>query len=135
MQRAFEVEQHCKRLKGDVKQAEADAKEAQKKAHLLQNDVFTAEKEVTKQLKKLDKLHKKLEQAAQDKEALAKTYEEAQARGRVRVGEEGYHSASLGPPPPPMAASQAFPKCRYTSLPAAPISPCRNITNANPPFC
>ena len=58
-----------------------------------------------------------------------------QARGRVQVGEEGYHSASLGPPPPPMAASQAFPKCRYTSLPAAPISPCRNITNANPPFC
>ena len=25
----------------------------------------------------------------------------SQARGRVRVGEEGYHSASLGPPPPP----------------------------------
>ena len=32
-----------------------------------------------------------------------------QARGRVRVGEEGYHWASLGPLPPPMAASQAFP--------------------------
>ena len=34
-----------------------------------------------------------------------------QASGRVWVGEEGYHWASPGTPPPPMAASQAFPKC------------------------
>ena len=46
-----------------------------------------------------------------------------QARGRVRVGEEGYHLASLGPLPPPMAASQAFPECRYSSLPVASFCP------------
>ena len=44
-----------------------------------------------------------------------------QARGRVWVGEEGYHLASLGPLPPPMAASQAFPECQYSSLPVVPL--------------
>ena len=51
----------------------------------------------------------------------------SQARGRVRVGEEGYHLASLGPLPPPMAASQAFPKCRHASLPVVPFCPCERI--------
>ena len=50
------------------------------------------------------------------------------ARGRVRVGEEGYHLlASLGPLPPPMTASQAFPECRYASLPVVPFCPPRRI--------
>ena len=43
-----------------------------------------------------------------------------QARGRVRVGEEGYH---LDPSLPPMAASQAFPECRYSYLPVVPLLP------------
>ena len=34
-----------------------------------------------------------------------------QAWGRVPVGGEGYHWAPPGTPPPPMAASQASPKC------------------------
>ena len=44
-----------------------------------------------------------------------------QVRGRVWVGEEGYHLASLGPLPPPMAASQAFPECQYSSVPVVPL--------------
>ena len=38
-------------------------------------------------------------------------------KGRIREGGRGYHWASPGTPPPPMAASQAFPKCR--------LLPCR----------
>ena len=34
----------------------------------------------------------------------------AQARGRVRVGEEGYHSASLGPLPSPHGSVTSFPR-------------------------
>ena len=54
-------------------------------------------------------------------------YGPGQARGRVWVGEEGYHLASLGPLPPPMTASQAFPECQYSSLPVAPFCPCERI--------
>ena len=48
-------------------------------------------------------------------------------RRGVWAGEEGYHWASPGTPPPLMAASQAFPKCRYASLPVAPFCPCERV--------
>ena len=92
---------------------------------------FRIKEDEDKRLKALGKKGKKARKAAaRAAKAAAKAeaargpptyYEDTLARGRVQVGEEGYHLASLGPLPPPMAASQAFPECRYSSLPVVPL--------------
>ena len=57
-----------------------------------------------------------------------------QARGVSGWEKRGITWRHLDPSLPPWQRHKLSPNAD-TSLPAAPISPCRNMTNTNPPFC